>query len=91
MPTYDYTCEECGGTFEKFQSMNDAPLSHCPSCGGPVRRLIGAGGGMILKGSGFHANDYPSAAGTASAPTRCGREKPCCGRETFCGSPKGES
>ncbi|MBN2189438.1 MAG: zinc ribbon domain-containing protein [Chitinispirillaceae bacterium] len=91
MPTYEYKCEKCGKTFERFQSMTDAPLSACPSCGGNVKRLIGTGGGFILKGSGFHANDYPSGAGNAPANTRCGREKPCCGRDTFCGSPKCES
>jgi putative FmdB family regulatory protein len=91
MPTYEYQCDKCGMKFEKFQSMNDAPLSACPSCGGNVERLIGAGGGFILKGSGFHANVYPSGAGAPASNTPCGREKPCCGRDTFCGSPKCES
>jgi putative FmdB family regulatory protein len=92
MPTYEYKCDKCGITIEKFQSMKDAPLSACPSCEGNLKRLIGTGGGFILKGSGFHANDYPSSSGGASAtPTRCGRSAPCCGRDSFCGSPKCES
>jgi len=85
MPTYEYVCNDCGERFEKYQKMTDEPLSSCPSCGGTVKRLIGKGAGMILRGSGFHANDYPSF--STSNPTRCGREKPCCGRDTFCGSP----
>ena len=49
MPTYEYHCDECG-EFEKEQRMSDAPLSKCPHCGGPVKRLVGGGGGFVLKG-----------------------------------------
>jgi len=58
MPTYEYECGRCGHTFEAFQSMTEKPLRTCPECGGRVRRLIGAGAGIIFKGSGFHATDY---------------------------------
>lgn len=58
MPTYDYECGRCGHTFEAFQSMTEKPLRTCPECRGRVRRLIGAGAGIIFKGSGFHATDY---------------------------------
>lgn len=34
------------------------PLHICPRCGGKVRRLISAGGGLIFKGSGFYETDY---------------------------------
>ena len=59
MPTYEYHCEECGKTFELFQSMKDARLTTC-TCGkkGRVRRLVGRGAGIIFKGSGFYENDY---------------------------------
>jgi len=60
MPTYEYECPRCEHTFEAFQSMTDKPLRKCPECGGRVRRLIGAGAGIIFKGSGFHATDYRS-------------------------------
>jgi len=60
MPTYDYECEKCGINFEKFQNMKDDPIKKCPECNGPVRRLIGAGAGVIFKGSGFYATDYRS-------------------------------
>lgn len=58
MPTYEYECNKCEKRFEKFQSMIDKPIKKCPMCGGRVERLIGAGSGIIFKGSGFYANDY---------------------------------
>lgn len=68
MPTYEYSCEKCAGTFEIAQSMRDAPLSECPKglCRqkkwghGKVKRLIGTGAGLIFKGSGFYITDYRS-------------------------------
>ena len=67
MPTYEYECRRCSHAFEAFQSMTDKPLRTCPECGGPVRRLIGAGAGVIFKGSGFHATDYRSSSYAKSA------------------------
>ena len=61
MPTYEYKCDACGHAFEKFQSITSAPIKKCPKCGkNKVRRLIGAGAGMIFKGSGFYITDYRS-------------------------------
>jgi putative FmdB family regulatory protein len=59
MPTYEYSCQKCGKTFEMFQSMKDAPIKIC-TCGkkGKVRRLVGRGAGIIFKGSGFYETDY---------------------------------
>jgi putative FmdB family regulatory protein len=59
MPTYEYSCQKCGVTFELFQSMRDAPLKTC-TCGrkGRVKRLVGRGAGIIFKGSGFYETDY---------------------------------
>ncbi len=62
MPTYDYECTKCGHAFEEFQSITAAPLEKCPACAGKVRRLIGTGGGLLFKGSGFYQTDYRSAA-----------------------------
>ena len=81
MPTYEYECRECGLKFEKFQNMSDPRLKICPDCGGPVKRLIGTGGAVIFKGSGFYDTDY------AQARTRCGRERMCCGRDVPCDKP----
>ena len=61
MPTYDYLCENCGHTFEKFQMMSDRVLRTCPECGKKkLRRLIGTGAGILFKGSGFYETDYRS-------------------------------
>jgi putative FmdB family regulatory protein len=82
MPTYEYVCEKCGHEFEKFQSIKDTALKTCPedSCGqkrwgkGKVKRAIGAGAGLLFKGSGFYITDYRSenykaAAKKDTAPT----------------------
>jgi putative FmdB family regulatory protein len=58
MPTYEYKCDQCGHRFEKFQRMTEARLAECPECQGALRRLIGAGAGIIFKGSGFYCTDY---------------------------------
>ncbi len=60
MPTYEYKCKKCGFQFEVFQSMTDEPLNQCPTCKGELVRLIGAGAGLIFKGSGFYITDYRS-------------------------------
>jgi putative FmdB family regulatory protein len=68
MPTYEYSCDKCGATFEIVQSMRDAALKECPKdrCQqkkwghGKVKRLIGTGAGLIFKGSGFYITDYRS-------------------------------
>src|ERR1041385_2758171 len=68
MPTYEYACIKCGHEFEKFQSIADKPLTVCPKelCKlktwgkGKVKKLIGAGAGLIFKGSGFYITDYRS-------------------------------
>ena len=60
MPTYEYECRKCGFRFERFQNMTDEPIKECPKCNGQVKRLIGAGAGVIFKGSGFYVTDYRS-------------------------------
>ena len=59
MPTYEYECDACGHAFELFQGMNDPVKRKCPECGKlKLVRLIGAGAGIIFKGSGFYETDY---------------------------------
>ncbi|MBI2503981.1 MAG: zinc ribbon domain-containing protein [Candidatus Latescibacteria bacterium] len=62
MPTYEYQCQKCGHTFEEFQSIKADPLQKCKKkgCRGKVRRLVGAGAGLLFKGSGFYTTDYRS-------------------------------
>ncbi len=54
MPTYLYERDECG-RFEEFQNITDDALEECPSCGGEVKRIIGAPG-IMFKGSNFYVN-----------------------------------
>ena len=68
MPTYGYVCRKCGHEFETFQPMTADPLRVCPEdlCArkrwgkGEVKRTIGAGAGLLFKGSGFYITDYRS-------------------------------
>ena len=67
MPTYEYECQKCGFRFEEFQSITADPRKTCPKtkspsgkCRGRVKRLIGTGGGLLFKGSGFYTTDYRS-------------------------------
>jgi putative FmdB family regulatory protein len=61
MPTYDYQCDDCGHTFELFQSITEAVKRKCPDCGKlKLRRLFGTGGAVVFKGSGFYQTDYRS-------------------------------
>ena len=59
MPTYEYECDACGHHFEILQSMTDSKIKKCPKCKKlKLYRLIGAGAGIIFKGSGFYETDY---------------------------------
>ncbi len=59
MPTYEYECGACEFAFEKLQSMTDKKLRKCPKCGKmKLNRLIGTGGGIIFKGTGFYETDF---------------------------------
>ena len=57
MPTYQYTCTECGEPLEAVQKFTDAPLTVCPACGGRLRKVFSAVG-IVFKGSGFYHTDY---------------------------------
>ncbi len=83
MPTYEYACAKCGHQFELFQSMKDQPLTVCSKekCGkktwgkGKVKKLMGAGAGLIFKGSGFYITDYRSENYKQSAKKESGDAK----------------
>ncbi len=56
MPTYVYETVPPAGTepetFEVRQSMSEAPLTHHPETGVPVRRVISGGRGPLTQGHG---------------------------------------
>ncbi len=60
MPTYEYTCRECGEHLEVVQSFKDSPLTECPACSGPLRKVFG-NIGITFKGSGFYKTDSRAA------------------------------
>ena len=68
MPTYQYTCTECGEPHETVQKFSDEPLSVCPACGGRLRKVFSPVG-IVFKGSGFYRTDSRKSA-TAAAPDK---------------------
>ena len=65
MPTYQYTCTDCGEPVEAVQKFTDEPLSVCAACGGRLRKVFSPVG-IVFKGSGFYRTD--SRNGSVSAP-----------------------
>lgn len=66
MPTYDYRCQSCGSRFEVWQKITDEPIETCPTCGGPVRRIVHPVG-LVFKGSGFYKTDHRDSSGAIVA------------------------
>ena len=64
MPTYTYRCTKCGHEFDLFHSMSDNSRKKCEKCGATAKRMIGAGAGLVFKGSGFYITDYKNGHGT---------------------------
>ncbi len=61
MPTYEYHCGACDATVDIFQPIKSSPKRTCPECGArKLKRQIGAGAGILFKGSGFYETDYRS-------------------------------
>ena len=59
MPTYQYSCTECGERIEAVQKFTDEPLQICSACGGKLRKVFSPVG-IVFKGSGFYRNDSRS-------------------------------
>ena len=58
MGKYDYIYETCKTEIEIEKSMSDDTIRYC-NCGGRLRRYYGKTScNFILKGSGYHSNDY---------------------------------
>jgi putative FmdB family regulatory protein len=69
MPIYEYECSSCCNVFEVFQRMTEDPLTSCPDCSGPVKKLVSMSS-FKLKGGGWYADGYASksAGGSGSKP-----------------------
>jgi putative FmdB family regulatory protein len=57
VPIYEYACETCKHQFELIQKFSDTPITECPLCKGPVRKLISSPG-IMFKGTGWYVTDY---------------------------------
>lgn len=71
MPTYSYSCRDCGHAFDIHQAFTDDALTVCPNCGGTLRKVFGAVG-VTFNGSGFYRTDSRGGAktgGGASSPS----------------------
>lgn len=67
MPLYEYECLQCQERVEIIQKVSDPPYSHCPKCGGGMKKLFSSPA-IQFKGSGFYKTDY------ASSPSKTGGE-----------------
>jgi putative FmdB family regulatory protein len=69
VPTYQYTCTECGEPVEAVQKFTDAPLTVCTACGGRLRKVFSPVG-IVFKGSGFYRTDSRNGASAAAPATK---------------------
>jgi len=60
MPVYEYECPACEKILEVQQRMADDPLTQCPECEGPVKKVMSRSS-FQLKGGGWYADGYSSA------------------------------
>lgn len=65
MPIYEYQCKQCSERHEIIQKFSDAPLTHCPKCGGEMKKLFSSPA-IQFKGSGFYKTDYSSSSSKPS-------------------------
>jgi putative FmdB family regulatory protein len=68
MPTYEYECTACKKRFERTQRFTDPPVTECPECGGPVRRVLFPAG-IVFKGSGWYITDSRKSTSSESSAT----------------------
>ena len=71
MPIYSYRCDRCGASFDRMQKFTDKPLTRCPECHGPAKRLIQPAG-IVFKGSGWYITDSKK---SSSATVASGKDK----------------
>jgi putative FmdB family regulatory protein len=66
VPTYQYTCTDCGEPVEAVQKFTDDPLTVCAACGGRLRKVFSPVG-IVFKGSGFYRTDSRNSSVAADA------------------------
>jgi putative FmdB family regulatory protein len=94
MPTYEYRCRECGELLEVVQSFSDDPLTECPRCSGPLRKVFNSVG-ISFKGSGFYKNDSraksSSSTGSSSSSGKSSESSASSGSSSDGSSSSGDS
>ena len=68
MPLYEYECTKCGERIEILQKMSDPPYTHCPKCGGAMRKLLSSPA-IQFTGSGFYKTDYAKSESKSESKT----------------------
>ncbi len=79
MPLYEYECPK-DGRFEKIQKFSDPPLGACPTCGGPIEKLLSAPA-IQFKGTGWYITDYARKSGGGES-AKAAKEKSESAKET---------
>lgn len=88
MPTYEYQCQKCRKHSEVRQEITAKPLTKCATCGGRLKRMMGSGGGLLFKGSGFYITDYRSANYKAGEKAdKSSKSSSCSGSPSSCEKP----
>lgn len=65
MPTYDYTCANCGHVVEVIHGVHDPGPTICPQCGGLLRKRISLPA-IHFSGTGWAKKDARQAAASRS-------------------------
>ncbi len=87
VPTYQYSCTECGHFFEQFQSFSEDSLTVCPECDGRLRKVFNAVG-VVFKGSGFYRTDSrKTASSSESSPSSNGASSTSSSKESSSSTP----
>jgi putative FmdB family regulatory protein len=88
VPTYQYACTNPEGKheFEVVQSFTDAPVSECPECGAPVRKVYGSVG-VVFKGSGFYRTDSRKTSSSAESASSSGSKESSSGSKESSAAP----
>ena len=82
MPVYEYECKECRKVFEVQQKMADKPLSSCPECQAPVKKLVSMSS-FQLRGGGWYADGYSTTSGAAKT-SEAPKPAPACAAGAGC-------
>ena len=69
MPLYEYLCTLCNERSEILQKISDPPYTHCPKCGGEMKKLLSAPA-IQFKGSGFYKTDYAAKSSSSKSETK---------------------